>query len=147
MKHLLIIFLLAFTVNTVNSTPLPSSDEDQLSSLVDSFSLALVKKDKVWMQANLNDGCKMYEPTGSTLNKSGIIMAFTQGFYSISKSEALNRSFKIDGSKADASADLKVEGIGNINGNEMDITGTYRFNLKFTLVESTWQISEITISQ
>lgn len=147
MNRLLIIIFLAFTFTAVKSSPLPSSNEEQLSSLIDSFSVALVKKDKLWMQANLSNECKMYEPTGSTLNKSGIIMAFTQGIYSISKSEALNRSFKVNGSQADANADLKVEGLGNINGSEMDITGTYRFNLKFVLVESTWQISEITINQ
>jgi hypothetical protein len=147
MKKLLLIFFLAFTVSHVNSAPLRLVNEDKLSSLLDSFSVALVKKDKVWMQANLNDGCKMYDPTGSTLNKSSIIMAFTEGIYSISKSEALNRSIKINGTQADVSADLKVEGFGNINGSEMDITGTYRFNLKFVLVESNWQISEITINQ
>jgi hypothetical protein len=146
-KHLLILFFLAFTFTSVKSAPVETTNEDQLSSLIDSFSVALVKKDKLWMQANLNDACKMYEPTGSTLNKSGIIMAFTQGIYSISNSEALNRKVNINGSKADASADLKVGGVANINGSEMDITGTYRFNLKFVLVESTWQISEITISQ
>lgn len=139
--------LIAFTSSVGNATSIASINEDKLSSLVDSFTVALVKKDKVWMQANLNDACKMYEPTGSTLNKSTIIMAFTQGVYSISKSEAINRTFKINGSQADASADLKVEGVGNISGNEMDITGTYKFNLKFILVDSSWQISEITINQ
>lgn len=147
MKKLLIILLIVFTSSVGNATSITSINEDKLSSLVDSFTVALVKKDKVWMQANLNEACKMYEPTGSTLNKSTIIMAFTQGVYSISKSEAINRTFKINGSQADASADLKVEGLGNINGNEMDITGTYRFNLKFILVDSNWQISEITINQ
>lgn len=147
MKKLLIILLIAFTSSLGNATSIASINEDKLSGLVDSFTVALVKKDKVWMQANLNDACKMYEPTGSTLNKSAIIMAFTQGIYSVNKSEAINRTFKINGSQADASADLKVEGIGNINGSEMDISGTYRFNLKFILVDSNWQISEITINQ
>lgn len=147
MKKLFIIILIAITASAANANSLSTRNEDQLSSLVDSFSVALVKKDKVWMQANLNDACKMYEPTGNTLNKSAIIMAFTQGIYSISKSEAINRTFKINGSQADASADLKVEGLGNINGSEMDITGTYRFNLKFILVDNKWQISELTINQ
>lgn len=147
MKKLLIILLIAFTSSVGNATSITSINEDKLSGLVDSFTVALVKKDKAWMQANLNEGCKMYEPTGSTLNKSTIIMAFTQGVYSISKSEAINRTFKINGSQADASADLKVEGVGSINGSEMDISGTYRFNLKFILVDSNWQISEITINQ
>jgi hypothetical protein len=145
-KYLLLVFL-AFAVSNVNSTPLHPVNEEKLTSLVDSFSVALVKKDKVWMQANLNADCKMYDPTGSTLNKSSIIMAFTEGVYSINKSEALNKNIKINGNQADISADLKVEGLANIGGGEMDITGTYRFNLKFVLLDTTWQISEITINQ
>ena len=147
MKKILFVLFLVFTVHAVNSNPLPIGNEDQLNILIDNFSESIVKKDKEWMQANLSDACKMYEPTGSTLNKSGIIMAFTQGIYAISNSEALNKTFKIDGMKADASANLKVEGLATINGSEMDISGTYRFNLKFALVDTTWQISEITISQ
>lgn len=147
MKKFVLFILCIFAVGTAKSATLSSINEGQLSSLVDSFSVALVKKDKAWMQANLSDACKMYEPTGNTLNKSTIIMAFTQGVYAISKSEALNKSIKINGAQADVSADLKVEGMGNVNGSEMDISNTYRLDLKFVQVDNNWKISEITISQ
>jgi hypothetical protein len=146
-KKLLILLFVAFSFTEARSAQFISGDEDQLSSLIDSFSVAIVKKDKAWMLSHLSDACKMYEPTGNTLNRAGIIMTFTEGVYNISKSDAVNRSFKIDGANAGASADFNVEGVGKVNGGEMDITGSYRFNLKFKKSDSGWQISEIVINQ
>lgn len=147
MKKLLILLFVAFSFTEVRSAQFTSGDEDQLSSLIDSFSVAIVKKDKAWMLSHLSDVCKMYEPTGNTLNRAGIIMTFTQGVYNISKSNAVNRSFKIEGADAGASADFNVVGVGKVNGGVMDITGSYRFNLKFKKSNSGWQISEIVINQ
>ena len=138
---------MAFTFSEAHSTIIKSDDEDQLSSLLDSFSVAMVKKDKAWMAANLSEGCKMYEPAGNTLDRTGIIKTFTEGIYNLSKSSAIKKVFKIDGADAEGSADFNVEGTGNINGNMMDIAGTYRFNLKFKKSDNGWQISEITINQ
>ena len=78
MKKYLFIVFLAFAVSNVNSAPLHAVNEEKLTSLVDSFSVALVKKDKAWMQANLNADCKMYDPTGSTLNLSRMFLTFTE---------------------------------------------------------------------
>jgi hypothetical protein len=147
MKKILVLLFVVFSFTEAHSAQISSGDEDQLSSLIDSFSVAIVKKDKAWMLTNLSEACKMYEPTGTTLNRAGIIMTFTQGVYNISKSAAVNRTYKIDGADAGASADFNVEGVGKVNGGEMDITGSYRFNLKFKKSVSGWQISEIVINQ
>ena len=85
MKKLLILLFVAFSFTEARSTQLSVGDEDQLSSLIDSFSVAIVKKDKVWMLSHLSDACKMYEPTGNTLNRAGIIRTFTEVVYNISK--------------------------------------------------------------
>lgn len=147
MKKIILLLFVAFTFSEAHSTVIKSGDEDQLSSLLDSFSVAMVKKDKVWMAANLSGDCKMYEPTGNTLDRTGIIKTFTEGIYNVSKSSAIKKVFKIDGANAGGSADFNVEGTGNINGNIMDIAGTYLFNLKFKKSDNGWQISEITINQ
>ena len=133
MKKLLILLFVAFSFTEARSTQLSVGDEDQLSSLIDSFSVAIVKKDKVWMLSHLSDACKMYEPTGNTLNKAGIIMTFTEGVYNISKSDAVNKTYKINGAEAGVTADFNVEGVGKVNGGEMDITGLFLFTL-FTIV-------------
>jgi hypothetical protein len=146
-KKLLILLFVAFSFTEVRSAQFTSGDEDQLNSLIDSFSVAIVKKDKAWMLSHLSDVCKMYEPTGNTLNRAGIIMTFTEGVYNISKSDVVNRTFKINGADAGASADFNVEGVGKVNGGEMDITGSYRFSLKFKKSDGGWQISEIVINQ
>jgi len=146
-KKLLILLFVAFSYTEARSAQFTSGDEEQLSSLIDSFSVAIVKKDKAWMLSHLSDACKMYEPTGNTLNKAGIIMTFTEGVYNINKSDALNKTYKISGAEAGVSADFNVQGVGKVNGGEMDITGSYRFNLKFKKSESGWQISEIVINQ
>lgn len=122
-------------------------DEDQLKSLVDSFAIALVKKDKSWIATNLSETCKMYEPSGNTLDRAGIVYTFTEGIYNISKSAALNKAFMIDGAAAGGSADFDVEGVGNINGNRVDIAGSYKFNLKFIKSDKGWMISEIIINE
>ena len=137
----------AFTLSEVNAVVPKTGDEDQLKSLVDSFAIAIVKKDKGWIVSNLSETCKMYEPTGNTLDRAGIVYTFTEGIYDISKSAALNKAFKIDGVAAGGSADFDVEGKGNINGNRMDIAGTYKFNLKFSKIDTIWKISEIIINE
>lgn len=124
-----------------------TGDEDQLKSLVDSFAIAIVKKDKAWISSNLSETCKMYEPSGNTLDRAGIVYTFTEGIYDISQSDALNKAFKVDGAVAGGSADFDVEGVGNINGNRVDIAGSYRFKLKFSKVDTSWKIVEIIINQ
>lgn len=147
MKKLLLVLFVAFALSEVHATIPKTNDEDQLKSLVDIFSIAIVKKDKAWIISNLSETCKMYEPTGNTLDRASIVYTFTEGVYDISKSAALNKAFKIDGAVAGGSADFDVEGIGNINGNRVDIAGSYRFNMKFTKSDIGWKISEIIINE
>jgi len=147
LKKFLLLLFVAFTLSEVNAVVPKTGDEDQLKSLVDSFAIAIVKKDKGWIVSNLSETCKMYEPTGNTLDRAGIVYTFTEGIYDISKSAALNKAFKIDGVAAGGSADFDVEGKGNINGNRMDIAGTYKFNLKFSKIDTIWKISEIIINE
>lgn len=137
----------AFSLSEAYAINFTISDEDQLKTLVDSFSIAIVKKDKAWMSSNLSETCKMYEPSGSTLDKAGIIYTFTGGIYDVNKSTALNKSFTIGAADATGSADFDVMGMANLNGNRMDIAGSYRFNLKFVKSDMGWMISEITINQ
>lgn len=146
MKKFLLMLFVAFTLSETHATEIKSSDEEQLKSLLDSFSVALVKKDKSWMISNLSETCKMYEPSGSTLDRQSIVDTFTEGVYTISKSTALNKTFKIAAEAADGFADFEVEGVGVVNGNRMDITGLYRFNMKFQKLGSIWKISEIIIN-
>ena len=54
---------MAFSLSEVHAAVAKTGDEDQLKSLVDSFAVAIVKKDKVWIVSNLSETCKMYEPT------------------------------------------------------------------------------------
>lgn len=147
MKKFLLMLFVAFSLSEAYAVNVKISDEDQLKTLVDSFSIAIVKKDKAWMGSNLSETCKMYEPSGSTLDKAGVVYTFTEGIYDISKSAALNKAFKVDGAAAGGSADFDVEGVGNINGNKIDIAGSYRFNLKFTKSDKGWMISEIVINE
>lgn len=147
MKKFLLVLFVAFSLSEVHVAVAKAGDEDQLKSLVDSFAVAIVKKNKVWIVSNLSETCKMYEPTGNTLDRAGIVYTFTEGIYDISKSAALNKTFKVDGTVAGGSADFDVEGVGNINGNRVDIAGIYRFNLKFTKSDKGWMISEIIINE
>lgn len=138
---------MAFSLSEAYATDVKISDEDQLKSLVDSFAIAIVKKDKAWMVSHLIETCKMYEPSGSTLDRAGIIYTFTGGIYDVSKSTALNKSFTIEAAAAAGSADFDVQGVANLDGNRMDIAGSYRFNLKFIKAEKGWMISEVIINQ
>jgi hypothetical protein len=89
----------------------------------------------------------MYEPSGSTLDKAGIIYTFTGGIYDVSKSTALNKSFTIEATDATGSVDFDVMGVANLDGNRMDIAGSYKFNLKFVKSDKGWMISEIIINR
>lgn len=145
MKKLILLFFIAFTLTDVYSARIVAGDEELLAGLVDSFAVAMVKKDKVWMANNLSDACKMYDPSGAALDKASTIKTFTEGIYDIKKSASSNKSFMVNGSDAGGSTDYTVEGTGLINGNTMDITGTYKFSLKFKKAAKGWQISEILI--
>lgn len=147
MKKFLLVLFVAFSLSEVHAAAAKTGDEDQLKSLVDSFAIAIVKKDKAWIVSNLSETCKMYEPSGNTLDRAGIVYTFTEGIYDISKSAALNKAFKVDGIAAGGSADFDVEGVGNINGNRVDIAGSYRFNLKFIKSDKGWMISEVIINE
>lgn len=137
---------MAFTLSEVQASPVKINDEDILSSLLDSFSVALVKKDKVWMGANIAEACKMYDPSGAVLSKTAIIKTFSEGIYDISKSSVSNKAFIVNGTNADGSADFSVEGIGKVNGDSIDLTGMYKFSLKFSKSDKGWQIAEITVN-
>jgi hypothetical protein len=147
LKKFLLILFVAFSLSEASAINVKISDEDQLKSLVDSFSIAIVKKDKVWMGSYLSENCKMYEPSGSTLDKAGIIYTFTGGIYDVSKSTALNKSFTIEAADATGSVDFDVMGVANLDGNRMDIAGSYKFNLKFAKSDKGWMISEIIINR
>ncbi len=147
MKKFLLVLFVAFSLSEAYAINVKVSDEDQLKSLVDSFAVAIVKKNKAWMVSNLSETCKMYEPAGSTLDRAGIIYTFTGGIYDVSRSTALNKSFTIEAATADGLADFEVQGVANLDGNRMDIAGTYRFNLKFVKSDKGWIISGITINQ
>lgn len=147
MKKFLLILFVAFTLSEAHSAVIKTNDEDQLKSLVDSFAVAIVKKDKAWITSNLSETCKMYDPGGNILDRKTIMHTFTEGVYDISKSAALNKTFKIVAEAADGIADFEVEGVGTVNGNRIDITGSYRFNLKFQKSDTGWKISEIIINE
>ena len=146
MKKFFLLLFVAFLFSEVHSAPIKLSDEEQLSSLVDSFSTAIVKKNKAWLGGNLADACVLYDPTGATLNKVGIIKVFTEGIYNISKSSTNNKTFKPDGINATGSAIFNVEGTAIINGESNDISGSYKFSIKFKKTDKGWQISEIAIA-
>lgn len=147
MRKILLMLFVAFTLSEAHAAGIKNTDEEQLKNLLDSFSVAMVKKDKAWIVANLTETCKMYEPSGNTLDRQAIAYTFTEGVYTISKSAALNKTFKIVGEAADGIADFEVEGKGVINGSTIDIAGLYRFNLKFQKLNSVWRISEITVNE
>lgn len=147
MKKILIFLFAVFALNTASAQAPSTDDESQLSAMVDSFAVATVKKDKLKLAEYLSEKCKMYEPTGSILDKSAIIGAFTQGVYEIKACKAVNKSFKVAGSEATVTSDFNLEGIGVINGSTMDISGTYRFFLKLSKSDKGWQFSEISVEQ
>ena len=45
----------AFTLSEAHSAVIKTGDEDQLKGLLDSFAVAIVKKDKAWIVSNLID--------------------------------------------------------------------------------------------
>ena len=118
-------------------------DQKDLSTLADGFALAMSKKDKVWMDANLTNECMTYMPTGESINKQTTIQAFTGAIYNIKKSSTANKSFVVSEKDAGGSADFTVEGSGS-NGGE--ISGTYKLSFKFKNTETGWKISEILIN-
>lgn len=136
-----------FTLSETQAAGIKSTDEEQLKSLLDNFSVTIVKKDKAWLASNLTEACKMYEPSGNTLARHEIVYTFTEGIYTVSKSTALNKTFKIVGEAADGTADFEIEGMGLINGSSRDISGSYRFNVKFQKLDTVWKISEITVNE
>jgi len=145
MKKLILLFFVVFTLTEAYSARPKNSDKELLAGLVDSFAVAMVKKDKLWMTNNFSDSLKMYDPSGAALDKVSTIKTFTEGIYDIKKSATSNKSFMVNGSDAGGSTDYTVEGTGLINGNKMDITGTYKFSLKFKKAAKGWQIAEILI--
>ncbi len=147
MKKVLIFLLSVFAITEVYAQAPLKGDEPQLSALVDSFAVATVKKDKLKLAEYLSEKCKMYEPTGSILDKSAIIGAFTQGVYEIKSCNAVNKTYKIDGTQATVTSDFNLEGIGMINGNTMDITGTYKFFIRLIKSDKGWQFTEISVDQ
>jgi hypothetical protein len=50
-------------------------------------------------------------------------------------------------SDATGSVDFDVMGVANLDGNRMDIAGSYKFNLKFVKSDKGWMISEIIINR
>lgn len=146
MKKIILLLLVVFTFSEVHSAVIKSGDEDQLSSLLDSFSVSMVNKDKIWMGANISDACLMYDPSGITLDKPGIIKTFSEGIYNISKASVSNKVFKVAGADANGSAEFIVEGIGNINGDSFSLNGNYKFSVKFRKSDKGWQISEVLIN-
>jgi hypothetical protein len=121
-------------------------DQKDLAALADNFAIAMAKKDKAWMEANLSDGCVMQLPSGDSVNKNFAVKAFTGELYEISKASASNKSFMVAGSNAGGSADFTVEGVGKMGGQAQDITGTYNLSLKFKKSDKGWQISEILVN-
>lgn len=146
MKKFILLLFVAFTFSEVHSANLKFTGEDQLSSLLDSFSVAMVKKNKAWIGTNLTDSCVMYDPTGATLNKAAIIKIFTGGVYNISKSAVNNKVFKLEGMDASGSAIFNVEGTANINGGSSDLSGGYKLSVKFKKTDKGWKISGISVT-
>lgn len=118
-------------------------DEKELTSLADGFALAMSKKDKEWMDANLTNECMTYMPTGESINKQTTIQAFTGAMYDIKKSSVDSKSFGITEKEAVGSADYTVE--GSTSGGD-DISGTYKLSFKFKKTDAVWRISEILIN-
>lgn len=147
MRKFLLMLFVAFTLSEAQASRIKIRDEAQLKNLLDSFSVAIVKKDKAWLTNNLTEACKMYEPSGGALDRQTIVYAFTEGIYTLSKSTARNKTFKVVGEAADGTADFEIEGVGLINGSSRDISGVYLFNLKFQKLNSVWRISEITVNE
>ncbi|SKB68410.1 nuclear transport factor 2 family protein [Daejeonella lutea] len=139
-KTLSAIFLALAIVSNAFSLSI-ADDQKDLSAIADGFAVAMSKKDKAWMEANFNNDCITYSPSGEQLNKQATIYAFSGGVYNISKSSANNKTFKVTDNDAGGSADYTVE--GDMSGN--DISGTYKLSFKFKRTDTGWKVSEILI--
>ena len=132
----LLLFTPAFAFSRID-------DQKDLAALADGFALAMSKKDKTWLDANLTNECMTYMPSGESINKQTTIQAFTGAVYDIKKSSAANKSFMVAEMDAGGSADYTVEGFGSEGG---EIKGTYKLSFKFKKTELGWKIAEILIN-
>ncbi len=123
----------------------PVDDKQDLAALVNGFATAMVKKDKVWMNANFASTVVTQTPTGESLDKALTIRAFSGEIYDITKSVAFNQSFTVTGTDAVGSSDYTVEGVAKMGTDIIDVAGPYRLSFKFRKVDNVWQISKITI--
>ncbi len=119
-------------------------DSKDIDALADGFALAMVKKDKAWMEANFTDASITITPHGETLDRALTIKAFCGEVYDIKKSSAHNKSFMVTGAEAGGSADFTVEGVTRPAGD--DLTGTYKLYFKFRKADKGWKIAEILIN-
>ena len=140
---LFLVILLAFTQTFAAFV---SDDKADLEALADNFAIAMAKKDRAWMAANLSDDCVMYLPSGDSVKKDFAIKAFTGELYDIKVASASSKSFMIAGATAGGSADFTVEGQGKMGGQSEDISGTYNLAFKFKKSDKGWQISEILVN-
>ncbi len=142
-KGLTLVLVITLTISQAFSSFM-IDDKKDLEALADGFSVAMVKKDKAWMEANFTNESVTITPNGETLDRALTIRAFCGEVYDIKKSLADNKSFMVAGADAGGSADYTVEGIIKPAGD--DITGTYKLSFKFRKADKGWQISEILIN-
>lgn len=141
-KGTILMLIALFLVPQAYSFSAPD-DEKELTTLTDGFALAMSKKDKEWMDANLTKECMTLMPTGESIDKQSTVQAFTGAIYDIRKSSVGNKSFSVSEMDAVGSADYTVE--GSVAGGD-DISGTYKLSFKFKKTDSGWKISEILIN-
>ncbi|MDB5121479.1 MAG: hypothetical protein JWN56_2697 [Sphingobacteriales bacterium] len=147
MKKLIFLFLIVFIGTNAHASFISKPNEAEISKLLDGFSTAIVKKDKIWLNTNLSADCLM-EITGSgTFDKEKIIHVFTQGVYNVSKSVFMNKKFSESGVVATANAAMEVEGTMAMEGKEEDISSVYIFDIKFKKSATGWLISGIQIKE
>lgn len=140
-----LVFLVVVTFSQSFSS-LIGDDKQDLNALADGFAVAMVKKDKAWMEANLTSSCVMISPSSETLDKALTIKAFCGEVYDIKKSSASNKAFMIAGNEAGGSADYTVEGVTKTASEIIDIAGTYKLSFKLKKSDKGWQISEIVVN-
>ncbi len=144
MKKLLIVLFVALGSLSVKAR---QADEETLAKLMEGFTAALVKQDKVWLEANLSVDCTFSDPTGQTLNKADFIKVFgANGVYSISKMAATGMKYTMNEEDAAGNGSLEVEGAMSAP-EVVDVSGTYNLATKFEKVGSDWKIGAITVSQ
>jgi hypothetical protein len=147
MKKFVSLLFIALISATIQAKPTLTTENPELNKLLDGFSNAIVKKDKVWLEANLSANCLMNIPGTGSFDKQKIIFVFTEGVYNVSKSVFMNQKFTVDGTKASGNAAMEVEGTMSVEGRSEDISSVYIFDLKFKKVDAGWQISEIEIKE